>query len=83
MPAAAHYINQCIFDYPLLRDHSAFAHGPHPFASRDYTREQCPMAKSILDTCVIIHINQAYTDEDLEDTVRAMERVVAWFRSKH
>jgi dTDP-4-amino-4,6-dideoxygalactose transaminase len=83
VPAAAHYIGKCIFDYPLLRDHSAFAHGPHSFASRDYAREQCPIAKSILDTCVIIHINQAYTDEDLDDTVRGLERVVAWFTSKH
>jgi dTDP-4-amino-4,6-dideoxygalactose transaminase len=82
VPAAAHYIQQCIYDYALFRDHSAFARGAHPFAARDYSSEQCPIARSILDTCVVLSINEAYTDDDLDDTVRAFDRVVKWFTGR-
>jgi perosamine synthetase len=81
VPAAAHYIGMCVYEYALFKNRSAFERGEHPFATRDYTRERCPVAKSILDTCVIVHVNQAYTEQDLEDTVGAFERVVKWYIS--
>jgi perosamine synthetase len=83
VPAAAHYIGRCVYEYPLFADHSAFAHGPpHPFAARMYAHGDCPNAETILDTCVILAINEGYSDADLDDTVRAFRRVVAWFTSK-
>jgi perosamine synthetase len=83
VPAAAHYIGRCVYEYPLFADHSAFAHGPHPFASRTYAHGDCPEAEMILDTCVIIAINEGYTDDDLDDTVRAFRRVVGWYQSSN
>jgi len=81
IPAAAHYIGKCVYEYELFKHHRSFARGQHAFASRDYSCEQCPVARSILDTCVIVHVNQAYTDQDLEDTVRAFECVVGWLKA--
>jgi len=82
VPAAARYIGMCVYEYALFKNHSAFERGEHPFMARDYAREICPIAKSILDTCVILHVNQAYTEQDLEETVLAFERVVKWYISK-
>ncbi len=82
VPAAAHYITKPIYKYPLFLNHSAFDHGPHPFVRVDYSKVSCPTAEAILDTCVIVAINEAYSDADLVDTVKAFERVVGYFQSK-
>ena len=76
VPAAAHYIGKPIQDYPLFQNHSAFAHGDHPFSRRDYSKELTPVARQILDTCVVIHINEAYNDRDLECAVDAVKSAV-------
>ena len=76
VPCAAHYIGKPIQDYPLFQNHSAFARGQHPFSRRDYLKESTPIAKQILETCVIIHVNEGYTQEDLDFTVAAVARGV-------
>ena len=82
VPAAAHYITKPIYKYPLFLNHSAFDHGPHAFDRVDYSKVSCPTAEAILDTCVIVAINEAYSDADLDDTVKAFQRVVRYFQSK-
>jgi perosamine synthetase len=80
VPVGAHYIGDPIYTYPIFRDHSAFAHGPHPFAAREYRRGLCPTAEAILETCVILPVNEGYDEQDLEETVGAFEKVVGHFR---
>jgi len=82
LPAAAHYIQRPVYQYPLFVDHSAYEHADHPFKRIDYNSVKCPIAEQILDTCVILAINEGYTDQDLEETVKGFERVVHWFQSK-
>jgi dTDP-4-amino-4,6-dideoxygalactose transaminase len=82
VPVAAHYIGRCVYEYPLFVNHSAFERGEHPFARRKYASGLCPTAEAILQTCVILPINEAYSDEDLEQTVTAVRRVVDWFGRK-
>lgn len=82
LPVGAHYIKSPIQDYPIFKNHSAFDHGEHPFSRRDYSREQTPIARQILDTCVILHVNEAYSAADLDETVTAFQRVVRWFTSR-
>jgi dTDP-4-amino-4,6-dideoxygalactose transaminase len=82
LPVSAHYIGRPIYKYPLFTNHSAFDHGDHPYSRVDYTKVKCPVAESILDTCVILAINEAYSDQDLEETVAGFEKVIAWFKSK-
>ena len=72
VPCSAHYIGRPVQDYPLFQNHSAFARGEHPFSRRDYSKESTPVARQILDTCVIIQINEGYTERDLEYCVSAI-----------
>ena len=48
----------------------------------DYAKVKCPTAEAILETCVILAVNEAYSDGDLDDTVKACERVVGYLQSK-
>jgi perosamine synthetase len=82
LPVGAHYIGRPVYAYPVLTDHSAFARGTHPSAAHDYRATRCPTAEAILDTCVMLSVNEAYTDRDLDETAHAITRVAAWFRSR-
>jgi perosamine synthetase len=82
LPVGAHYIGKCIYEYDLFTNHSAFDHAPHAFVEREYRKGLCPVAEEILATCVMLSINEAYSNEDLNETAIGVERVVNWFRSK-
>jgi len=79
LPAGAHYIGQPIYEYPIFAQHSAFERGEHAYAQRTYRRGLCREAEAVLETCVILSINQAYTKTDLQDATRAIRRVARWF----
>lgn len=79
VPVSAHYIGRCVYEYPIFVDHSAFERGSHPFSSRHYAKGLCPTAESVLDTCVVLGINEGYTQSDLDETARAITRVARWF----
>jgi dTDP-4-amino-4,6-dideoxygalactose transaminase len=76
VPCGAHYIGKPIYEYPLFQNHSAFDHGAHPFAARNYAMELTPIAKQILQSCVIIYVNEGYTQDDLDFTVDTIKRGV-------
>lgn len=80
--ASAHYIGNCIYEYPIFVEHSAFERGDHAYMRRAYGKGLCPQAEAILETCVMLAINQAYTETDLAETVRGVRRVAAWFAGK-
>jgi len=82
LPTSAHYIGMCIYEYPIFTKHTAFERGQHPYQKREYRKGLCPNAEDILKTCVMLSINEGYTDEDLDQTVHAIERVVNYFQSK-
>jgi dTDP-4-amino-4,6-dideoxygalactose transaminase len=84
IPVGAHYIGAAIYEFPLFTHHSAFDHGtPHPYAAFKYKAGLCPVAEEILKTCVMLTINEGYTDDDLAATVRAFHRVVPWMRAEN
>ena len=82
LPVSAHYIGKTIYEYPIFQNHSAFDHGPHPFAKRQYKKGDCPNAEAILSTCVMLSINESYDEQDLEETARGIKRVVTHFQGK-
>ncbi|MDW8105016.1 MAG: DegT/DnrJ/EryC1/StrS family aminotransferase [Armatimonadota bacterium] len=82
LPVSAHYIGQCVYEYPLFTQHSAFERGAHAYTSYRYGKGLCPIAEEILDTCVMLPVNEAYTDTDLEETVYAIRRVAQWFHDR-
>lgn len=79
LPASAHYIRQCVYEYPVFTEHRAFERGTAPYAERQYGQGLCPTAEAVLDTSVMLAINEAYTETDLEETVRAIRRAALWF----
>jgi len=82
LSAGAHYIGQCIYEYPIFVNHSAYERGSHPYSERTYCKGLCPNAEEILDTCVILPINQAFTEIDLEETAYGIRRAAKWFANR-
>lgn len=82
LSAGAHYIAQCVYEYPIFVDHSAYERGDHPFKRVTYGKGMCSEAEAALETSVVLPVNENLTDQDLEDTVKAIERTAAWYRSK-
>jgi perosamine synthetase len=82
LPAGAHYIGVCLYEYPVFTHHSAFARGEHAYSDRPYAHGLCPNAERILANGVMLAINEAYTTTDLEETARAFRRVACWFRAQ-
>ncbi|MCC6444189.1 MAG: DegT/DnrJ/EryC1/StrS family aminotransferase [Armatimonadetes bacterium] len=80
--AGAHYIGQCVYEYPLFVQHSPFKRGTHAFGGRPYGKGLCPNAEAILDTCIILPVNEAYTETDLEEVAYGIRRAAEWFASK-
>jgi dTDP-4-amino-4,6-dideoxygalactose transaminase len=79
----AHYIGRPVYQYPLFQDHTPFARGDHhPFNARDYSKENCAQAEAILDTCVMLTINESYDEQDLEETAKAYHRVAKYLRTR-
>jgi dTDP-4-amino-4,6-dideoxygalactose transaminase len=79
LPIAAHYIGQCVYEYPIFTQQSYFAHAPHPCSERAYGKGLCPNAEAILKTCLTLSVHEAYTETDREETAYAIRRVAAWF----
>lgn len=79
LPTGAHYIGAPIYAYPIFTEHSAFPRGKHAYQEREYRLGLCPETEAILNTCVILSINEAYTPTDLDETARAVRRVAEWF----
>lgn len=82
VPLGAHYIGRPVYEYPIFQDHTPFARGDHPFNSRDYSKNRCPEAEAILDTCVMLTINESYDEQDLEETAKAYHRAARYLRTK-
>jgi perosamine synthetase len=79
LPVGAHYIGVCIYEYPIFTQHSAFLRGEHPYFRQSYQKGLCPEAERILRDVTILSVNEAYTEDDLDRTERAIRRVVRWF----
>jgi hypothetical protein len=76
LPVGAHYIGVPVYEYPLLAGGTVFAHARHACADRAYGAGLCPDAETILRTCIMLTINEGYTDLDLDETVQGILRSV-------
>lgn len=82
LPVGAHYIVQCVYEYPVFVGHSPFARGNHAFERVDYGKGMCPEAESLLDTALILAVNQAYSRRDLDETALGIRRAAEWFAAR-
>jgi dTDP-4-amino-4,6-dideoxygalactose transaminase len=85
VPLSTHYIGKAIYEYPLFAQHAAFdGHAEkHAYHARKYAAGDCSVAEEILRTCLMLHVNEAYTPDDLDATVEAFTRVATWYARKH
>jgi dTDP-4-amino-4,6-dideoxygalactose transaminase len=79
LPVGAHYIGVPVYAFPLFANHSAFPRGSHAYQTQDYEPGLCPNAEHILARCLILSVNEAYTQRDLQETLHGFHRVCHWF----
>nr|WP_309689979.1 DegT/DnrJ/EryC1/StrS family aminotransferase [Armatimonas sp.] len=77
--AGAHYIGDPIYRYPIFTGKSAFAHAPHACDSVDWETQRCPVAEAILETGVMIPVNEANTETDADEVAFAIQKIAAWY----
>jgi dTDP-4-amino-4,6-dideoxygalactose transaminase len=72
--------------YSIFQDRSAFPQCTLPFASQDlgsdayYPRGMCPNAEDAFEHTFNIPFNEFTTDEDIDDIIRAVAKVAAYYR---
>jgi dTDP-4-amino-4,6-dideoxygalactose transaminase len=77
--AGAHYIGDPIYRYPIFQKKSAFAHAPHACDTVDWEAQSCLVAEAILETGVMIPVNEANTDTDADEVALAIRKIAAWY----
>jgi dTDP-4-amino-4,6-dideoxygalactose transaminase len=84
----AGYIPQCVYEYDLFINKSAYPGTHAPFDSPYYGREieyghgLCPIAEKILATSVKLNINEFYTEGDINDMAEAIKKVSEYYLSR-
>ncbi|EEF58682.1 DegT/DnrJ/EryC1/StrS family aminotransferase [Pedosphaera parvula] len=81
--ASAGYIPEPLYKKPLFQNHSFFA-GRWPIremglTKMDYTKISCPEAEAILETCVLIRINQAMDEDYIRGIGAGIRKVTRHF----
>jgi len=85
IPCGKGYTRKCVYQWPLFRDKRIYANFNWPSDFPQYGRDiaypdgLCPVAEQVLRTCITIPISEFYTDEDVEDIVKAVEKVARWY----
>ena len=85
VPCQRGYIPACVYEYGLFQNRSAFPNTHAPFdspyckISRSYPAGLCPAAEDVLRSTVRIPVSEFYSEEDLQQTVAAIEKVAAWY----
>ncbi|GAB2670361.1 DegT/DnrJ/EryC1/StrS family aminotransferase [Paenibacillus thermoaerophilus] len=81
VPNRAGYIPDVCYMQPLFQERHAYpgSHFPFEGSSVSYERGICPNAEEILRTAVQVPISEFYTEEDVEDIIRAIRKVALWY----
>jgi len=79
------YIKECIYQMELFRKQSAFGEMGCPFTCPyygkkvEYTDGLCPNAEDILVNTVALYVHEAYTKQDLEESIAGIRKVANYF----
>ncbi len=75
-----------IYLYDIFKNRSAFPKSMIPFVSKDldsnikYTEGMCPNAEEAFEHTFNFNITEFYTEEDIDDMIRATEKVASFYR---
>ncbi|HQD40671.1 MAG: DegT/DnrJ/EryC1/StrS family aminotransferase [Firmicutes bacterium] len=83
IPVGAHYVVP-IYQQTWIRERRAYGSSGYPWSDQkarpiDYTG-CCPVAEKALSDHFTLYIHEGWGEEELEDTVRAIEKVEAYYR---
>ncbi len=79
------YIPECVYEYDMFKNREGYIGTHCPFDCAYYGKEieykkgLAPVAENVLKTSVRLPIGNFFTDEDVEQTVRAIRKVAAYF----
>jgi dTDP-4-amino-4,6-dideoxygalactose transaminase len=77
IPNQAGYIPQVMYLQPIFQKRQAYlgSHFPFDITGIEYKEGDCPNAENILKTAIRFSVNEFYTDQDIEDIIRAIRKV--------
>lgn len=81
VPSQVGYIPECIYEYELFKNLSAYPRTHAPFDSKyykgtpNYDTGLCPVAEKLLKTTVRVAINEFMTDKDIDDIIYAIKKI--------
>ncbi|NOY79123.1 MAG: DegT/DnrJ/EryC1/StrS family aminotransferase [Calditrichaeota bacterium] len=85
IPCGKGYIPRPVYRSRLLREKAIYPHfnWPEDFPQYgepvEYPEGLCPVAEEVLRTAVLLRLNEFFTEQDIEDTIRAIRKVTAYF----
>lgn len=85
IPCQRGYIPNCVYEYGLFKNRSAYPNTHAPFdspyckVSRSYPSGLCPAAEDVLNSTVRIPVSEFYTEEDMQQTINAIVKVATWY----
>lgn len=81
IPNQPGYIPTCIYEYEIFKQKSTHpnTHIPLHMRNLEYHTGMCPVAEAILKTSIMLNVNEFYTDQDLDDTIKAIKKVSNYY----
>jgi len=76
------------YAYDIFKHRSAFPQSQHPFVNKEfgtnisYRDTRCPEAEKAFKQVINLQISEFYSDQDIEDMARAVEKVANYFYNK-
>ncbi len=78
--AYAGYIPSCVYQYDMFKNKTIYPGASHyPLDGYEYRDGDCPVAEEILATCIKLHISEFFTEQDCDDTIKAIKKVAAYY----
>ncbi len=77
IPAASGYIPEVVYLNGLFQKKQAYLNSHFPFELSNVTYEKgsCPIAEKILTTSIRIPVSEFYTDDDIQDIIKGIQKV--------
>lgn len=81
IPNRAGYIPEVCYMQPLFQQKQAYpgSHFPFELSDATYERGLCPNAEGILKTAIQIPMSEFYSEQDVEDIIRAIRKVADFY----
>ncbi|GIP39804.1 aminotransferase DegT [Paenibacillus sp. J31TS4] len=82
IPNTPGYIKTVVYLQSLFQQRHAYPGTHYPFDLSDTTYEEglCPTAEAILETAIRLTVNEFFTEDDIEATIRAVRKVAEHYR---